>query len=748
MPYQSLDDLVRTPSTPDSPTQAHPLASPPLARDPQQQQHGTPQPTAQDEAQTRTTWQLNQLTVGILGAQLTWTVEMAYGTPYLLSLGLTKQATSLVWMAGPLSGLIVQPVVGALSDAAQGSRFRRRFYILLSAALIVLSTLLVAYAREVATLVCSFTGLGDWDPSRQGSENTIAIVCGVLGFYVLDFSLNGLQASLRALVLDLSPSHLQSVSNAWLGRHTHLGNIIGYLFGYLDLGHWSFLSFLDTDDGQGGSQFRKLAVISLMVMLATVGITCATQHEGGRSDGAEGAKKEGEAEVQVAVWKRVWQVGADVKDNFRQLPIPVRRVCYVQFFNWTAWFPFLFYSTTYVAEELYSSLPRGAPLPSTDDATRSGSFALLLYSLVSLLAGSLIPYLTTLATTYPSLPARVGPAGRWALKRITPRNCWTVGLGWYAACMVLTFWCKGLKGATTVVAIAGVPWAITCWVPFALVMESIRELESAPTTAAAADDSAAQDPDRQFYHASSSSPQQPQSSPSYPRDAPRLPQDYGSVSQLGGKSRGAAGNSLGRAPFRVTTLRNSSYQPYGSQSSIASASGSTPSDWPRSPNAATHERTGLLSPTRLEATETDAEATPKPVGGGTILGLHNMAVVFPQFFVALVAAGIFKLTASRSASARNILLSLVYSATPPEAGKDPSEGPGGDGLRGQNDVVWVLRFGGLAALIGMVVSRWLCETRSEREYREYVEWGWRDALPPGLSSADGNADRDTDGSDC
>lgn len=121
-------------------------------------------------------------------------------------------------------------------------------------------------------------------------------------------------------------------------------------------------------------------------------------------------------------------------------------------------------STTYVAEELYASLPKGAPIPSSDDATRSGSFALLLYSLVSLVAGTVIPFLTHLATTYPSLPSRVGPAGRWLLARMTPRNAWTVGLAWYAACMVLTFFLNGLKGATAVVAISGVPWAITCWV--------------------------------------------------------------------------------------------------------------------------------------------------------------------------------------------------------------------------------------------------------------------------------------------
>jgi hypothetical protein len=38
------------------------------------------------------------------------TVYDSYGTPYLLSLDLSKELTALVWLAGPLSGLLVQPV--------------------------------------------------------------------------------------------------------------------------------------------------------------------------------------------------------------------------------------------------------------------------------------------------------------------------------------------------------------------------------------------------------------------------------------------------------------------------------------------------------------------------------------------------------------------------------------------------------------------------------------------------------------
>lgn len=60
----------------------------------------------------------------------------------------------------------------------------------------------------------------------QGSSLTIGIA--IVAFYLLDFSLNALQASLRNLLLDIAPSEQLSAGNAWHGRMTHAGNIIGY----------------------------------------------------------------------------------------------------------------------------------------------------------------------------------------------------------------------------------------------------------------------------------------------------------------------------------------------------------------------------------------------------------------------------------------------------------------------------------------------------------------------------------------
>lgn len=81
---------------------------------------------------------------------LAGTVELGYGTPYLLSLGIPPLLTPLVWLAGPLSGLIIQPVVGVFSDTLDWNMGRRRPFILIGALLTILSMYMVAYAKELA----------------------------------------------------------------------------------------------------------------------------------------------------------------------------------------------------------------------------------------------------------------------------------------------------------------------------------------------------------------------------------------------------------------------------------------------------------------------------------------------------------------------------------------------------------------------------------------------------------------------
>ncbi|SCZ94417.1 BZ3500_MvSof-1268-A1-R1_Chr12-2g03885 [Microbotryum saponariae] len=650
---------------------------------------GTPSSSSSSSSTTPdlTTFDLVKLTLGLAGAQLAWTVEMAFGTPYLLSLGLTKRATSLVWLAGPLAGLIMQPIIGALSDASR-TKYRRRAFIAASATSVIVSTLFVAYANEIGSLLSGWSGLGDWDPKQEDHVRASAIAIGVLGFYVLDFSLNGLQASLRALILDQSPRHQQNVANAWHGRMTHFANIFGYGAGYIDLGHWAALSWV------GGGQFRKLAVMACVVMTLCVAITCWTQVERISSSDLQTANR-------GIRWSSIW---INVRKATRELPLSVRRVCYLQFFQWTAWFPFLFYSTSYVAEVLYASLPPDQEEPSTDTATRAGSLALLLYALVSLGSGSLLPWLTTLGRRKfvdkrLSRTSKKGRLMRHLLANMTPRKMWTLGTALYAFAMVATFWVKTVEGAMSIVAFCGVSWAVQCWVPFALVMESIREIEPASAPIASslpssenARTSPSQAPSRTNY----GSTQKPFSPPP--------PPFAHSSSQLERVRQGLAECSplLSSRPEGVS--RSS---PRGSQGRM--------------------EERG-----DREAHSDPAASKSSSTAGGTILGIHNQACCVPQFFVAVVAACIFSLLEKkRSVNEGNgkptdlVLrrgLELLASTFASEGGGGNDSEPT-DGLRGANDVVWVLRFGGLAALVGVFVSRYLLETRSEAEYKnEVLAW--------------------------
>lgn len=91
----------------------------------------------------------------------------------------------------------------------------------------------MAYCQDIATFFVDLFGggQGDWDPERNRQAAGAAIGLAVVSFYLLDFALNALQASLRNLLLDITPSTQLNAGNAWHSRMTQAGNIIGYGFG-------------------------------------------------------------------------------------------------------------------------------------------------------------------------------------------------------------------------------------------------------------------------------------------------------------------------------------------------------------------------------------------------------------------------------------------------------------------------------------------------------------------------------------
>lgn len=138
------------------------------------------------EQESKGLWYMVLLTISIGGLQLAWAVEISNGTPYLLSLGMSKSLMALVWIAGPLSGALVQPYVGMLSDNCRSKWGKRVPFMAVGAAATIISLLALAWVREI---VGGFLGLFGADSESRGVKTSI-IVVAVLFVYLLDFAIN------------------------------------------------------------------------------------------------------------------------------------------------------------------------------------------------------------------------------------------------------------------------------------------------------------------------------------------------------------------------------------------------------------------------------------------------------------------------------------------------------------------------------------------------------------------------------
>lgn len=128
---------------------------------------------------------------------------MTYCTPYLLSLGMSKQRMSLVWIAGPLSGLVTQPIIGMKSDKSRNRYGRRRPYMMAGTLAVVLCYLVLGWTQEIVGVFVSDAEMVRCGQCQGGQRLSVirnglisvqqregAILLAVGNIYVLDFMIN------------------------------------------------------------------------------------------------------------------------------------------------------------------------------------------------------------------------------------------------------------------------------------------------------------------------------------------------------------------------------------------------------------------------------------------------------------------------------------------------------------------------------------------------------------------------------
>ncbi|KAK8246552.1 sucrose transporter [Phyllosticta capitalensis] len=407
------------------------------------------------------------LTASIVGVQFTWGVEMSYCTPYLLQLGMAKSLVSLVWIAGPLSGLIMQPVVGILADRSTSPWGRRRPFMVGGAVVVSVLLMILGWAEELVSLFVS----------NQDLKRKVTITLAVLCIYAIDFAINSVQASGRSLIVDVLPTSKQQLGSAWATRMVAVGSLIGYGAGALDL-EAIFGTAL------GDTQFKQLIVVAAIALLTCTGITCWAVSEKVLVD--DGEPRPGNGAVDIL---------AQMVRTTTNLPPRISAICWVQFWAWignangyTGWFPFLFYSTTWVGE-IYKRYDVPAGAQQSADALgqigRLGSLSLIIFSTITFIGSVALPSLVrTPDDEKPEFTPRP-PPGLAGVFEVYEKNkpslltAWTISHIIFTCTMILAPLANSFRYATTIVAICGIPWAVACWAPFTLMGVEINRLAGA-----------------------------------------------------------------------------------------------------------------------------------------------------------------------------------------------------------------------------------------------------------------------------
>src|SRR6186713_3054672 len=138
---------------------------------------------------------------------------------------------ALVWLAGPLAGVIGQPLFGLSSDQSRLSWGKRRPFIAGGAIFMILSLLGLAWVKEIVfTASWIIRGTTNRDELRAATLTVAAIFV-----WTLNFAIQPLQGGLRALIVDCNPPEQMDVANAWASRMVSAGSLIGYGSGFFDL---------------------------------------------------------------------------------------------------------------------------------------------------------------------------------------------------------------------------------------------------------------------------------------------------------------------------------------------------------------------------------------------------------------------------------------------------------------------------------------------------------------------------------
>ena len=292
-------------------------------------------------------WKLWNLSFGFFGVQIAYALQSANISRIFRTLGADPHSLSFFWILPPLMGILVQPIVGTMSDKTW-TRFGRRIpYLFIGAAVAV-------------AVMCLLPNAGS-----LGMAVSTALIFGVFALMLLDTSINMAMQPFKMLVGDMVNEKQKAKAYSIQSFLCNAGSVMGYLFPFIFT--WIGLKNVAPEgvipDSVIWSFYVGATILILCVIYTTLKVKEWNPQEYAMYNGKGGDTEKKEASAN-------WFI------LLKNAPSTFWKVGLVQFFCWSAFLYMWTYVTDAVSETVWGT---------TDSATEAyqtaGNWTGVLYAL-------------------------------------------------------------------------------------------------------------------------------------------------------------------------------------------------------------------------------------------------------------------------------------------------------------------------------------------------------------------------------
>lgn len=270
-------------------------------------------------------WQIWNMNFGFFGIQFSFGLQQSNMSAIYKYLGASEHEIPILWLAGPVTGLIIQPIIGAMSDGTWSPRFgRRKPYFLVGAIL-----------ASVALIFMPFS-------------QTIWMAAGLL--WILDAGNNIAMEPYRAFISDKLKKDQLSLGFLMQSFFTGLGSTIANFTPAILI---SFGLFALSDTMENGIPVATYWAffIGSFASITTVLYSVLTTSEYPPTE--EELKKLQEEKAKGSVISRTYN---DILDAIKVMPLTMKQLIPVKFFTWYGMFCYWQYLTSALSLSLFGTL--------------------------------------------------------------------------------------------------------------------------------------------------------------------------------------------------------------------------------------------------------------------------------------------------------------------------------------------------------------------------------------------------------